>query len=152
MGVISLNEMAACLHQPMAFPVSSAQAAVTVKGLHTDIHCSVFKDQLYLIVTQFNKLGTLVQVKPETVMNEMEGPTPMLTTKVVFGQDEPLIHVMARHIAGCLKTSRPVLLALSLRDTSRDAVFDLLPAIQACAAKALGPAPQPTLGGGVLCR
>ncbi|XP_076463329.1 proteasome assembly chaperone 3-like [Babylonia areolata] len=146
--------MAAPTPRNAGFPVSSAQAAVSIKGMHTDIHCSVFQNQLYLIVTQFCKLGTLVQVKPETAVNELEGPTPMLSTKVLFGKDEPLIHVMARHIVAPLHTSQPVLLALSLQDTSRDAVFGLLPSIQACVTKALGGQASSLHAGAdeVLCR
>ncbi|KAK7100644.1 proteasome assembly chaperone 3-like [Littorina saxatilis] len=130
--------MAAPVSSTSKSPVSSAQVAVNVKGQRTDIHCSVFTDQLYVIVTQFCKLGTLVQVKPETVVDDMEGTTPVLTAKVLFGNDEPLVHVISRRIAASLKPSKPVLLALSLKDTSREAVFPLLPAIQSCVARAQG--------------
>ncbi|KAK7508371.1 hypothetical protein BaRGS_00000610 [Batillaria attramentaria] len=123
------------------FPVSSAQAGVLVNGKQTDIHCSIFTDHLYVIVTQYCKLGTLVQVKSETVVDELEGPSPVLTTKVLFGKDEPLTHVMARHIVSSLKPHTPVLLGLSLRDTTREVLHALLPAIQSCVARAQsGPA------------
>lgn len=36
------------------------QTAIIINGIHTDIHCSVFTDYIYLIVTQFGKIGTLV--------------------------------------------------------------------------------------------
>ena len=49
---------------------------------------------------------------------------------------QPLTHVMAKHIVASLKPSKPVLLALSLKDTSRETVFALLPTIQSCVAKA----------------
>lgn len=49
---------------------------------------------------------------------------------------QPLTHVMAKHIVASLKPSKPVLLALSLKDTSRETVFALLPIIQSCVAKA----------------
>ena len=45
---------------------------------------------------------------------------------------------MARHIAASLQTSRPVLLALSMQDTSRDTIFALLPIIKSCVSRALG--------------
>ena len=38
------------------------QLAVEVNGQHTDIHCSVFTNHLYIVVTQFCKFGTLVNL------------------------------------------------------------------------------------------
>ena len=57
-------------------------------------------------------------------------------TATIFSHLQPLTHVMARHIVTSFKPSKPVLLALSLQDTSRETVFALLPIIQSCVSKA----------------
>ncbi|XP_025110853.1 proteasome assembly chaperone 3-like [Pomacea canaliculata] len=118
------------------FPVSSAEAAVVVKGNHTDIHCSVFADHIYIIVTQYCKIGSLVCVRPESVADEVGDLIPMFDTKIIFGQDQPLTHVMAKHIVMALKPSVRVLLALSLKDTTHDTLTAILPTIQSCVAQA----------------
>lgn len=59
-----------------------------------------------------------------------------MLTSTIFSYLQPLTHVMARHIVASFKPSKPVLLALSLQDTSRETVFALLPIIQSCVSKA----------------
>lgn len=95
------------------------QGAVTIDGVHTDIVCTAFEDHTFLVITQYQKLGTLVQVLQDGEIPDERNPT--FTTKVLLGKDEPITHVYARNLATTVcsaPNSKPLLLAIALKKHS----------------------------------
>ncbi|XP_064607289.1 proteasome assembly chaperone 3-like [Liolophura sinensis] len=108
----------AALSSVTSFPIKTKQVCVDVNGICTDIVCRDFEDRIFIVVTQLQKLGTLVHISKDVLVAEDTQLT--FTTKTLLGKDEPLIHVIARNIAVALNTSKPIVLGLALRDTSRE--------------------------------
>ncbi|XP_070563901.1 proteasome assembly chaperone 3-like isoform X2 [Ptychodera flava] len=98
----------------------NVEGAVTIDGVHTDVICTAFSDRLFIVVTQFQKLGTLVHVTKDLV-GFVDLSSPSFTTKVLLGKDEPAVHIYAKNLASkiCTEpTSKPLLLSLALKDFS----------------------------------
>lgn len=69
--------------KPLVF---SKQKTEVVCGVPTQVICTAFSSHILVVVTQFGKMGTLVSLEPSSVANDIS--KPVLTTKVLLGQDE----------------------------------------------------------------
>ncbi|KAM9304843.1 proteasome assembly chaperone 3 [Gastrophryne carolinensis] len=113
--------------------VVSKQAEEIINGVSTQVVCSAFTDHILVVVTQYGKFGTLVSVAPNVLTTELANPT--LTTKVLLGCDEPLVHVCAKNLVSFVSQeskNKPVLLALALKDKSPDIIKTLKDVIRSC--------------------
>lgn len=66
--------------------VRSKQAAEAIGGILTEVVCTIFSDHIFVVVTQYGKIGTLISVTPHIVANEVGKPT--FSTKILMGKDE----------------------------------------------------------------
>ncbi|XP_054421674.1 proteasome assembly chaperone 3 [Pteronotus mesoamericanus] len=113
--------------------VTSKQRTEVVRGVPTQVVCTAFSTHILVVVTQFGKMGTLVAVEPSKVASDVS--KPVLTTKVLLGQDEPLIHVFAKHLGAFVSQeagNKAVLLAVAMRDRSLEGLTAVRQAVQAC--------------------
>lgn len=44
------------------FPLKNKQAAIDIKGVHTEILLTSFADRIFVVVTQYGKIGSLVNI------------------------------------------------------------------------------------------
>lgn len=42
------------------FPLQNKQAAISVNGVHTEILLTGFADKIFIVITQYGKIGSLV--------------------------------------------------------------------------------------------
>ncbi|XP_062999015.1 proteasome assembly chaperone 3 [Elgaria multicarinata webbii] len=113
--------------------LSSKQAEEVVRGIPTEVVCTAFGNTILVVVTQYRKMGTLVLVEPNVVADGIS--TPLLTTKVLLGKDEPLIHICAKHLVTSVSQeagNKPVLLAMALKDKSIEGIRILQEVICRC--------------------
>ncbi|KAM5153106.1 proteasome assembly chaperone 3 isoform 1-T2 [Mantella aurantiaca] len=113
--------------------VTSKQAEDVINGIPTQVVCSAFTDHIVVVVTQYGKLGTLVSLTPNTVTGDLSKPT--LTTKVLLGCDEPLVHVCAKNLVSFVSQeskNKPVLLGIALKDKSAECINTLKGLIKSC--------------------
>ncbi|XP_053326721.1 proteasome assembly chaperone 3 [Spea bombifrons] len=113
--------------------VTSKKAEETVNGIYTQVVCSAFSDRILVVVTQYGKMGTLVSLSPNMVSGDLGKPS--LTTKVLLGQDEPLIHVFAKNLVSFVSEeskNKPILLALALKDKSVESIKTVKDMIKNC--------------------
>ncbi|XP_067912008.1 proteasome assembly chaperone 3 [Heterodontus francisci] len=113
--------------------IQSKQVAEVVGGILTEVVCTVFSDYVFVLVTQYGKMGTLISVMPHNVANEISKPT--FTTKILMGKDEPVIHVYAKHLVTFVSEecgNKPVLLALALKDANVNSINSIKQLIQSC--------------------
>ncbi|KAI0207753.1 Proteasome assembly chaperone 3 [Lamellibrachia satsuma] len=97
--------------------IKSSQGAALIDGIHTDVVCTNFSDRLFIVITQYQKFGTLVSVTRDTVVKDgMREPT--YSTNVLLGRDEPETHVIARNLASEIPVVKPLLFALALKQAS----------------------------------
>ncbi|XP_073504223.1 proteasome assembly chaperone 3 [Phyllobates terribilis] len=113
--------------------VVSKQAEEVINGVVTQVVCTAFTDHILVVVTQYGKMGTLVSVTPNMVSGDLGKPT--LTTKVLLGCDEPVIHVCAKNLVSFVSQeskNKPVLLAVALKDKDADCIKTLKEVIKRC--------------------
>ncbi|XP_024432688.1 proteasome assembly chaperone 3 [Desmodus rotundus] len=113
--------------------VTSKQRTEVVRGVPTQVVCTAFSSHILVVVTQFGKMGTLVSLEPSNVASDVS--KPVLTTKVLLGQDEPLIHVFAKHLVTFVSQeagNKAVLLAVAMKDRSLEGLTAVREVIQTC--------------------
>ncbi|XP_048407554.1 proteasome assembly chaperone 3 [Stegostoma tigrinum] len=113
--------------------IQSKQTTETVHGILTEVVCTVFSDYIFVVVTQYGKMGTLISLVPHCVANDVSKPT--FSTKVLMGKDEPLIHVYAKHLVTFVSEesgNKPVLLALALKNANVETIKSIKKLIQSC--------------------
>ncbi|XP_001367660.2 proteasome assembly chaperone 3 [Monodelphis domestica] len=113
--------------------VTSKQKVEVVCGVPTQVVCTAFSSHILVVVTQYGKMGTLVSLEPSVVANDI--CKPAISTRVLLGQDEPLIHVFAKNLVTFVSQeagNRPILLALALKDKSVEGVRALKEVIRSC--------------------
>ncbi|XP_015276602.1 PREDICTED: proteasome assembly chaperone 3 [Gekko japonicus] len=113
--------------------LDSKQTEEVVQGIRTEVVCTAFANTLLVVVTQYGKMGTLVSVEPDVVADGVS--KPLITTKVLLGKDEPLVHICAKHLVASISQeagNKPVLLAMALKDKSVEGIRTLREVIQRC--------------------
>ncbi|KAL5022336.1 hypothetical protein ScPMuIL_001491 [Solemya velum] len=104
------------------FPISTNQKSVEVDSNPTDVLCSRFGDRLFIVVSQYKKLGNLVSITRDNVADDFQSASPAFSTKVLLGNDQPFTHVLAKNLISKITVDKPILLSFSLKDTSAKAV------------------------------
>ncbi|EDO34478.1 predicted protein [Nematostella vectensis] len=102
------------------------QSAALIDGVHTDFLASWYSDRILVLVTQFQKFGTLVSVtrdQPVARPDQAQGGTDShtFTTKVLMGDDLPIWHVYGQQIFKAINGEdgcKPVLVAIALQNHS----------------------------------
>ena len=99
------------------FPPSTLRRIRHPSGLETEVMLTHYSDRVFVVVTQTNKLGSLLSVAAE-----QSGQGSTFRIRNLLGRrDDPLLNIYARNIAeAAAKTStRPLLLAVSLSEEGR---------------------------------
>ncbi|CAO0802744.1 unnamed protein product [Mucor circinelloides] len=69
------------------FPLQNKQAAITINGVHTEILLSGYADKIFVVITQYGKIGSLIQttldISPQLAMNPSSVPT---TSQFLMGE------------------------------------------------------------------
>uniref|UniRef100_A0A131YCA6 Proteasome assembly chaperone 3 n=1 Tax=Rhipicephalus appendiculatus TaxID=34631 RepID=A0A131YCA6_RHIAP len=108
--------------------IPSSVASVSIEGCDTDISIMEFTDKLFIVISQYKKLGTLVLVTKDAA-NCDDPRTLVYTTKVLFGKDEAEVEAAAKNIAKTIKTSKTILLSLALKKFSPTIVRSIVSAV-----------------------
>ena len=66
--------------------IKSKQAEKTIGGVSTQVVCTEFSNYIFVVLTQYGKIGTLISITPDSKTGDIS--TPMYTTKVLLGKDE----------------------------------------------------------------
>eukprot|EP00040_Diaphanoeca_grandis_P040378 m.261742 g.261742 ORF g.261742 m.261742 type:complete len:147 (-) comp43015_c0_seq1:452-892(-) len=102
-------------------PVKSHQISCSLDGIRTEFVFNWFTNYLFVIVSQFDKIGSLLLA----TQGEHRSAMPTYTIKQLLGSTENvLLDVCARqiaeHLAGSTSSPLPLLLGISLKtDTPR---------------------------------
>ncbi|XP_061556928.1 proteasome assembly chaperone 3 [Phycodurus eques] len=113
--------------------ISSRQTQKEINGIATQVVCTKFSNYIFIVITQYGKIGTLVSVTPESRCDDFSAP--IFATKVLLGRDEPLTHVCGKNLGTFVSLeagNRPVLLGLALKDSSVDAIKQMKELIKSC--------------------
>ncbi|XP_074612418.1 proteasome assembly chaperone 3-like [Acropora palmata] len=116
-----------------AFSVRTRQAAFLMDGIHTEVFCSCYQDRIFVIVSQFEKMGNLISVnKLSTSEDSSLTGTPTLDTKTLMGSDEEIWHVYAKQIGAliCENSNKPLLVGIALKKHSPQTLQQILRLLQ----------------------
>lgn len=105
------------------FPFKTKAGREIINGHHTDIIITEYVDQLFVIITQYDKMGTIIQVKQDVSSDESKNI--IYDTQVLFGQDELEINAVARNLMEKLNVSKSVVFSLALKDYSSITIHQL---------------------------
>jgi hypothetical protein len=105
-----------------AFPALQRHVALLVDGVHTEVLVTMYVDRVLCVVTQRDKMGTLVTASKD-VDEASVGTT--FSTQTLLGRDEGIANMLARLLVARLAAAgvvrRPLLLSLALRDNDVEA-------------------------------
>ncbi|KAM9780093.1 proteasome assembly chaperone 3 [Neosynchiropus ocellatus] len=113
--------------------IRSKQAVKEINGVSTQCVCTEFSNYIFIVLTQYGKIGTLISITPDSRSNDVS--VPSFSTRVLLGKDEPLTHVCARNLATFVSQeagNRPVLLGLALKDSSIDSIKEMKEVLKTC--------------------
>lgn len=113
--------------------IRTKQAEGVINGMSTQVVCTEFSNYIFVVLTQYGKIGSLISVTPDARSTDIS--SPMFTTKVLLGKDEPLTHVCAKNLVMFISQeagNRPVLLGLALKDTNIEAIKAMKGMIKSC--------------------
>lgn len=66
--------------------IKSRQTANEVNGIPTQVVCTEFSNYIFVVLTQYGKIGSLISITPDSRSNDIS--TPTFSTKVLLGKDE----------------------------------------------------------------
>lgn len=108
--------------------------SASVGGVPTEIFISDYTTRLLIIISQFQNVGSMIEVKKEQV-SENSGSQPsnnIYSTKVIFGVAGEETHVAARYLAEQLDIKNSLYLFISLKSydietvkACKDVILDL---------------------------
>ncbi|KAF7730396.1 hypothetical protein EC973_002202 [Apophysomyces ossiformis] len=121
------------------FPIQNRQAGLTIDGHHTEIFISGFADRIFVVVTQYGKIGSLLQTTLDVAPHLASNPNAVPTTTHFLsgesnGPQSDLYVLYATSIAQAIAAmnpneKRPVLLGIALKPAEDDKRKDVFHAI-----------------------
>lgn len=100
---------------------NQAHSSISVREgtVHTDIVCTAYADRIFVVITQINKFGTIIQADSES---KADGEKIYQISTVMGKRDDPLLHIYARQIIEriSMHCNKPLLLCISLLPECRD--------------------------------
>ncbi|CAF1245005.1 unnamed protein product [Rotaria magnacalcarata] len=98
------------------FPQTTT-AQTTLSNHVTDLVISSFANKLFISVTQFGKIGSLVLVRRD--VNLEEDSTPVYSVKSLLGKDQAEYHILARHLYERLQLKKQLLFGFALHSFAK---------------------------------
>ncbi|XP_020625352.1 proteasome assembly chaperone 3-like [Orbicella faveolata] len=101
--------------------IQTRQAAAIIDGIHTEVLCSAYHDRMFVIVSQFEKIGTLVSFK----FCQIDSNVNIFILQEIW-------HVYAKQIGALVNEhcSKPVLLGIALKKHSPQILQQILTLLQ----------------------
>lgn len=105
-------------------------ASIIIDDTPTDFIVQPFSDRIFVIVTQLNKLGTIIAASVDTTLAGAES----FSVQVLIGKrDIPEVELCARSIMSAIAASgcrRPLLLSLALKQHSMSTIRPIIAQIR----------------------
>ena len=110
-------------------PCSANVFAAVVDGTHIDFASCVFGETDFLCITEYQKLGTVIQVEIES-SQVVEGPNRIYSTRVLLGEDSESVRAAARFLAEQLNTRKQLIVTLALRQVTPALLKHIVPLLK----------------------
>ncbi|CAH0396198.1 unnamed protein product [Bemisia tabaci] len=90
---------------------------VKLDGVPTDIVIGNFTNNIFIVLTQVKKFGSIISVKPEA-FKTAEGQQQVYDVRNLLGLEKESSLVAARFLAEQLEVPKPIIFSISLKDDS----------------------------------
>lgn len=93
--------------------IKSRQKVNEINGILTQVVCTEFSNYIFVVLTQYGKIGSLISITPDSKSTDIT--TPTFSTKVLLGKDEVRLGWMRVVInAGLMEVTQESLTYLKL--------------------------------------
>jgi len=97
------------------FPVETTVDTATINERPTEIVVSKFSDKLFMVITQFGKVGNLIEIRRDIAQKD-DPSSAVYNIRFLLGGDEEEVHVAARFLMNYISTNQTIILGLALKD------------------------------------
>lgn len=111
-------------HHPQStmsnYPVQTKGRVISNNGMIvTEIVCTTYTDRHFIVISQMNKFGTVINAWAET---KADGGKTFDMVTLLGRRDDPLLSVYARQLVERISSfsDKPLLLAIALQSNGRD--------------------------------
>ena len=111
----------------------SKQHDITINGQPTHIRAQKYTNRLFVIVTQCNSFGTLLNItKEEADVMQPDNVDVKFSVDVLVGVEEPVYKVLARKAAALIfrDSNLPVLFSIALKDKSKGCFAEIVDGLE----------------------
>lgn len=105
--------------------------AADIDDVPTEIVYAEYSDKIMLIVSQYQKIGSMLMIHKDQVHSPL-GTNDIYTTKVIFGATGEEQQVAARYLAEAIKITKPLCIFINLKSydietvkACKDIILDL---------------------------
>lgn len=88
--------------------------AADIDNVATEIVLAEYNDKMLLIVSQYQKIGSMLMIQRDQVHSPL-GTENIFTTKVIFGATGEEQQVAARYLAEAINITKPLCIFISLK-------------------------------------
>ncbi|XP_061709496.1 proteasome assembly chaperone 3-like [Cydia pomonella] len=88
--------------------------AADIDDVPTEVVLAEYTDKTLLILSQYQKIGSMLTVKKDEVHNPL-GSSDIYTTNVIFGATGEEQQVAARYLAEAIKITKPLNIFINLK-------------------------------------
>lgn len=88
--------------------------AADIDNVATEIVLADYNDKILLIVSQYQKIGSMLMIQRDQVHSPL-GTENIFTTKVIFGATGEEQQVAARYLAEAINITKPLCIFISLK-------------------------------------
>lgn len=105
--------------------IKSRQKVNEINGIQTQVVCTEFSNYIFVVLTQYGKIGSLISITPDSRSTDIS--TPTFSTKVLLGKDEVRLGWMREVInMGLVAVTQDLFKASKLTSSPADICFMLV--------------------------
>lgn len=97
--------------------MSFKTSGVLIGGIPTDIIVGNFSDNLFIAVTQYQKIGCILSVQKAAFYN-LEGQEDIYEIRTLLGEEEGPGHLAVRFLSEQIEIPKSVIFAINLKNNS----------------------------------
>eukprot|EP01113_Clastostelium_recurvatum_P049505 TRINITY_DN9180_c0_g1_i2.p1 TRINITY_DN9180_c0_g1~~TRINITY_DN9180_c0_g1_i2.p1 ORF type:complete len:146 (+),score=20.32 TRINITY_DN9180_c0_g1_i2:2-439(+) len=101
-----------------SFPVRTGQVAAEIDGVHTEIVMNLYAEQIFIVISQTQKLGSLISASRVGGQMTQSGVSNYSINTLLGKRDDPVLDIFARqlvqYVSNTDRMARSLLLAISL--------------------------------------
>nr|XP_004225910.1 proteasome assembly chaperone 3-like [Ciona intestinalis] len=123
-------------------PLKKKISSLIIEDRETDVVCASFDDRNLVVVTQYKKLGTILSVTTQSLVDFTKGSVTF-DVKMLMGKDDPILHAYAKAIGtvvhdlmkenkNSISSGKPLLCTLAISNPTPTNLAEICNVIKQC--------------------